>query len=94
MGILKRLFDDAVRDMDPSALRRLSRKGECVVVCYNQAEVWRSRQSAIDFYMQGARECDGSEAERYMAVAVELMAGCPVCTDGVTRFITQETVYR
>ena len=75
-------------------LRELASQGECVVVCYNQAEVWQSRNRALEFYLEGVRECDGCEAERYTSVAMDLMAGKAVCHDGVTKYLTRPTEYR
>lgn len=75
-------------------LRELAAQGECVVICYNQAEVWQSRSLAAAFYAEGVRECDGSEAERYMNVLMDLMDGKAVCHDGVTQRLTMQTEYR
>ena len=75
-------------------LRELAAQGECVVVCYNRAEVWQSRERAFGFYMEGVRECDGCEAERYMNVVMDLAAGKAVCHDGVTKYLTRPTEYR
>lgn len=75
-------------------LRELASQGECVVLCYNQAEVWQERTLAAAFYAEGVRECDGCEAERYMNVVMDLVAGKAVCHDGVTKYITGPTEYR
>lgn len=52
------------------------------VVCYDRIEKWHSRTKAIEFYAQGADECDGSEALRYAHVAADLMCGAEIATDG------------
>jgi len=75
-------------------LRELTRKGECVVVCYNAAEVWQDRVEAAAFYAEGVRECDGCEAERYMSVLMDLLGGRKVCHDGVTEMLTRTPEYR
>ena len=75
-------------------LRKLASQGECVVLCYNQAEVWQDRTMAAAFYAEGVRECDGCEAERYMNIVMDLIAGKAVCHDGVTQLLTRPTVYR
>ena len=75
-------------------LRELARNGECVVVCYNQAEIWKDRTAAAAFYAEGVRECEGCEAERYMNVLMDLIAGYTVCHDGVTEMLTRTPEYR
>ncbi len=54
---------------------------EVTVVCYGEEEYWTTRQEAIDFYLEGALCCDGSEASRYMNIVGKLMAGNKVATD-------------
>lgn len=75
-------------------LRELAAQGECVVLCYNTAEVWQDRTMAAAFYAEGVRECDGCEAERYMNVLMDLLEGKAVCHDGVTQYLTSPTEYR
>ena len=75
-------------------LRELSAQGECVVLCYNQAEVWGKRKDAIEFYREAVYACDGCEKERYLNVLVDLLSGFTVCDDGVTQMLTRETDYR
>ena len=75
-------------------LRELTRKGECVVLCYNVAEVWKDRTEAAAFYADGVRECEGCEAERYMNVLMDLLDGRRICHDGVTRMLTRAPEYR
>ena len=75
-------------------LRELARKGECVVLCYNTAEVWQDRMAAAAFYAEGVRECDGCEAERYMNVLMDLMDGRKVCHDVMTQMLTCTPEYR
>lgn len=75
-------------------IEELLSQGECVVICYNQAEVWQSRERASEFYLEAMCACEGCERERYMDVLLDLMAGRRLCHDGVTQFITRETSYR
>lgn len=46
-------------------------------------EYWTTRQEAIDFYLEGALACEGSEAETYMDIVGQLMAGYDVADDGM-----------
>ena len=87
------LLQEAI-DLSIEALRNLVSEGGCIVVCYNQAEVWKSRTEAAAFYLEAMCACEGAERERYTDVLLDLMAGKAVAHDRVTRFLTQETVYR
>lgn len=51
------------------------------VYCYNEWEVWASRKAAMDFYEEGARCCDGCEAERYSNIYWGLKDGYECVTD-------------
>ena len=75
-------------------IARLKKLGECVVLCYNTAEVWEDRTEAAAFYAEGVRECEGCEAERYMNVLMDLLEGRRICHDGVTRMLTRAPEYR
>ena len=68
------------------------------VICYNSAQLFRSRKRAMDFFFEGAVGCEGAEAERYFNVYASLKAGeefrlkdrpdlPPFVTDGVTRMV-------
>lgn len=87
------LLQEAI-ELSREALLNLMSQGECVVICYNQAEVWRSRSMAAAFYLEAMCACDGAERERYTDVLLDLMAGKAIAHDGVTRFLTRETEYR
>jgi len=52
------------------------------VHCYGEAEFWESAYLAYHFYMTGARCCDGSEANRYLLIAVDIEDGKKVASDG------------
>lgn len=60
------------------------KKNLVFVVCYNRIEKWNNRDNAIEFYAQGAEECDGSEAERYTNILAGLIDGKAVATDGMS----------
>lgn len=60
-----------------------TKKSVVEIRCGLDREWWTSRQEAIDFYMEGALCCDGSEAERYMDIVGQLMAGYEICSDGM-----------
>lgn len=90
---MERLLEEAI-DLSIEALKNLVSQGECVVVCYNQAEVWQSRSMAASFYLEAMCACEGPERERYTEVLLDLMAGKAVCHDGVTRVLAWETAYR
>lgn len=59
------------------------RPHEVTVRCYMKEEYWTTRQEAIDFYLEGALACEGSEAETYMDIVGQLMAGYKVADDGM-----------
>lgn len=44
---------------------------------------WTTRQEAIDFYLEGALCCEGSEADRYMDIVRQLKLGYDVASDGL-----------
>lgn len=88
-----KLLENAI-DLDMEEMESLVRLGECVTVCYNQATVWQSRGMAAEFYLEAMTMCEGAERDRYTEVLLDIMAGMPVCHDGVTRMITWETEYR
>ena len=90
---MEKLLEKAI-DLSIEALENLAAEGECVVVCYNQAEVWRSRLEASAFYLEAMCACEGAERDRYTEVLLDLMAGKDVCHDKVTKFLTFETSYR
>lgn len=52
------------------------------VICYNDEEVWDSREDALEFYMKAMAGSEGSEQERYAKIVAELAMGKAVCTDG------------
>lgn len=52
------------------------------VICYNDEEVWDSREEALEFYMKAMAGSEGSEQERYAKIVAELAMGKAVCTDG------------
>ena len=60
------------------------------VICYNQVEHWHSRNKAIEFYKKGMRECDGSEAERYTRIYLDLIDGKAVAHDGDSRYTSPD----
>lgn len=39
------------------------------------------RKDAIDFYLEGMMACEGSEAERYTNIYLQLLEGEIVCND-------------
>lgn len=59
----------------------LDNKQVVCVVCYNKPELWRNKRAAMDFYEEGWRCCDGSEAERYSNVWYKLSKGYKLATD-------------
>ena len=63
--------------------RGLLQKTDSVkVICYNDEEVWDSREDALEFYMKAMAGSEGSEQERYAKIVAELAMGKAVCTDG------------
>ena len=55
------------------------------VVCYDEIEYWHSRKNAMDFYREGARSCEGCEAERYSNIFFDLFEGNNIASDGHSR---------
>lgn len=51
------------------------------ICCSRSIEQWRSRELAMDFYLQGAMECEGSESERYLNIYSQLKYGSFECCD-------------
>ena len=60
-----------------------NRAHEVTVRCGLNEEYWTTRQEAVDFYLEGALCCGGSEAERYMTIVQQLMAGRKLASDGL-----------
>ena len=58
------------------------------IFCYGPET--RNRKDAIKFYRQAARECEGSEAERYWEVLDDLESGRSICWDKVTKLSKEE----
>lgn len=90
---MEKLLEKAI-DLSIEALENLTAEGEVVVVCYNQAEVWQSREMAAAFYLEAMCACEGAERDRYTEVLLDIMAGKLICHDGVTKFLTWETEYK
>lgn len=90
---MEKLLEKAI-ELSMEALENLTAEGEVVVVCYNQAEVWQSREMAASFYLEAMCACEGAERDRYTEVLLDIMAGKTVCHDGVTKLLTWETAYR
>ena len=50
-------------------------------VCYGQERSWRSRQEAIDFFLEGIDNSEGSERQRYENIVLKLQNGETYATD-------------
>ena len=50
-------------------------------ICYNETKLWASRKEAVDVFLVGMHESDGSEKHRYLNVYLKLMEGMAVCDD-------------
>lgn len=50
-------------------------------ICYNETKLWASRKEAVDFFLVGMHESDGSEKHRYLNVYLKLMAGETIADD-------------
>lgn len=87
------IFKTAI-ELTPERIKPLVPLGECLVICYNQIEVWQSRSMAKDFYLEAMCACEGAERDRYTDVLLDLMAGKKVCHDGVTEYLTRDTAFR
>lgn len=61
-------------------LTRKQLKETVTITCYNQTEKMK-RKDAIDFYLEGMIACEGSEAERYANIYLQLLEGQMVCKD-------------
>lgn len=51
-----------------------------VVTCYGKSKIWE-RQKALDYFLEGAYECDGAESERYFNIYYQLYHGAKEATD-------------
>lgn len=56
-------------------------KDAVIVVSYNQARLWGSREAAKDFYLDAFYSSDGAERERYMNICFNLDDGNDVAFD-------------
>ena len=50
-------------------------------ICYGERREWPDRWTAVDFFMEGAEACDGSERDRYTTILLKLLAGETECSD-------------
>ena len=50
------------------------------VTCYYKTKTWE-RQEALEFFLQGAWECDGAESERYFNIYYQLINGATEAYD-------------
>lgn len=57
-------------------------EAEIITVCYGKERKWKSRQEAIEFYIEGIAWSEGSERERYTEILLQLEGGSTYCTDG------------
>lgn len=51
------------------------------VTCYGKESIWTDREEAKAFYLEGMRETEGSESERYASIYAQLCEGKTVCSD-------------
>lgn len=66
-------------------MKRLTKKQlneKVKVTCYRRTEVM-TRKKAIDEFYEGMIFCDGSEAERYTTIYLQLMEGRMECSDEI-----------
>ena len=52
-----------------------------VVICYNQAKQYDTRQEAFDYFEEAMYACEGAEAERYKNICYDLKCGLLVAKD-------------
>ena len=57
------------------------------IECYGRTDRWNSRYLAYHYYFEGARQCDGSEADRYWNICGNLLLGYENVND---RFIADQ----
>jgi len=50
-------------------------------VCYGETRIWDSRKEAMDFFLEGMVNCEGSEADRYARIYGQLKDGSDFATD-------------
>ena len=50
-------------------------------VCYGKADIWDSRQEAVDFFLQAIAGSEGSERDRYVNIYTKLLSGPDICSD-------------
>ena len=61
-------------------MRRNQMDDKVTITCYGKTRTM-TRKDAIQFYMEGMCECDGSERERYTSIYCQLVSGQKVCSD-------------
>ena len=64
----------------PKQLTKKQLNEKVQITCYGKTETMR-RGDAIDFYLEGARCCEGCESERYFNIYCDLIDGAMVCSD-------------
>lgn len=54
-------------------------------ICYGKKETFKSRQAAINSFMEAIDGCDpgSSECSRYISIVQQLRAGADVATDDI-----------
>jgi len=50
-------------------------------LCYGERKVWDSRNEAMDYFLEGMLQCEGSEADRYARIYSQLKDGCTFASD-------------
>lgn len=87
---VKELYDNSDVMFDYDAIDSLligvcdgGEKEEITTVCYGEEQKWKSRQEAIDFYINAMASSEGSERERYTEILLQLDSGLTYCTDEV-----------
>lgn len=87
---VKELYDNSDAMFDYDAIDSLlvgvcdgGKKEEITTVCYGEEQKWKSRQEAIDFYIDAMASSEGSERERYTEILLQLDSGLTYCTDEV-----------
>ena len=50
-------------------------------VCYGDERVWDSREEALEYFLEGMLNCEGSEQSRYATIYAQLKSGASYATD-------------
>lgn len=60
---------------------------EVIVKCYGKENTWKTRQAAINFFLDGIACSDGCERDRYVNIYLQLTNNYKYCSDECEDFM-------